>query len=68
MSDDSYINPGSGAFINLLGIEDPGELATAEATVVAARTRQLDARCFAGSYDVAHLQAIHRHLFGDIYP
>ncbi len=68
MSDDPYLDPESGVLANLLGIADPAALATAEATIVAARTRQLEQRPLPGDYDVAHLQAFHRHLFGDIYP
>ena len=68
MSDDPYLDSESGVLANLLAIADPAALATAEATIVAARTRQLDQRPLPGGYDVAHLQAFHRHLFGDVYP
>jgi cell filamentation protein len=68
LTDDPYLNPESGAIVNLLGISDPAALAVAEATIVAARTRQLETRPLPGDHDVAHLQAFHRHLFGDVYP
>ncbi len=68
MTDDPYLNPESGALVNLLGISDPAALAVAEATIVAARTRQLETRPLPGDYDVAHLQAFQRHLFDDVYP
>ena len=68
MSDDPYLDPESGVLANLLAVADPAALATAEVTIAAARTRQLDQRPLPGDYDVAHLQAFHRHLFGDVYP
>ncbi|MFC5849619.1 Fic/DOC family protein [Deinococcus petrolearius] len=56
---------------NLLGIERAGELAVTEADYAAARTVQLrEGRAPAGTrgnFDLAHLKAIHRHLFGDVY-
>jgi cell filamentation protein len=29
---------------------------------------QLETRPLAGRYDLLHLQAFHRHIFGDVYP
>ncbi|GMA17007.1 Fic/DOC family protein [Deinococcus metallilatus] len=61
----------NGTMKNLLGIESAGELAVAEADYAAARTLQLrEGRAPAGTrgnFDLAHLKAIHRHLFGDVY-
>lgn len=68
MNDDPYVDRSTGVLVNLLGIDDADELTVAEAEIVAARTRQLDERPLPGAYGVAHLQAIHRHLFGDVYP
>jgi len=51
----------------LLGITDPDELKTAEADITGARLVALSQRRIDGRYDLAHLQAFHRFVFGDIY-
>lgn len=68
MTNDPYVDASTGVLVNLLGIEDAHDLAVAEAEIVTARIRQLDDEPLHGDYDVAHLQAFHRHLFGDVYP
>ena len=68
MRDDPYLDPRTGVLRNRLGITDPAELARAEARLAAGREAILfRARLDLGGYDLAHLQAIHRHLFGQIY-
>jgi len=52
---------------NLLGISDQAALDRAEADIVSARLVELANRPISGNFDVPHLQAIHRHLFLDIY-
>ncbi len=68
MNDDPYVDPDSGVLLNRLGLRDPHELILAEADIVTARLFQLQLRPLPGAYDVAHLQAFHRHMFGDVYP
>lgn len=68
MNHDPYVDASTGVLVNLLGIGDADDLAVAEAEIVTARIRQLDDARLPGDYDVAHLQAFHRQLFGDIYP
>ncbi len=68
MTDDPYVDPETGALVNLLGLTDAEGLATSEAQYVALGLHELDQRPLPGAYDVAHLQAFHRHLFGDVYP
>lgn len=67
MSDDPYVDPDTGVLINLLGLTDADELSVVETDIVIARIHQLRSRRIPGVYDVAHLQAFHRHLFGDVY-
>jgi cell filamentation protein len=67
-ADDPYVDPRSGVLRNRLGIADPVGLARAEARLAAGREATLFRdRLDLGRYDLAHLQALHRHLFGQIY-
>ncbi|MCX7381319.1 MAG: Fic family protein [Alphaproteobacteria bacterium] len=64
MSDDPYVYPGTTILKNALGITDPDELDLMERRLVRVR---LDEGVPGGEFDLAHLRAIHRHLFRDIY-
>lgn len=68
MSGDPYIDPDTGVLRNLLGISDPTALAYAEAEITALRLASLAERPLPGDYDLDHLRAFHRFIFGDIYP
>ncbi len=57
-----------GVLINKLNIHDAIRLQAAEAFLTAIRITELDTRPLPGQFDLAHLQAIHRHIFQDIYP
>ncbi|MFC1407146.1 MULTISPECIES: Fic family protein [Streptacidiphilus] len=65
---DPYLDPESGILRNSLGITDGKELAAAEADITSARLTRLLERPIAGTWDLAHLQALHREVFGSIYP
>ncbi len=65
--DDPYLDPASGVLKNRLGITDAATLEQAEAALVATRSYELSQTPLKGRFDLAHLQAIHRHLFGDVY-
>ena len=68
MPTDPYVDPRTGVLRNLLGISDAKELATAEARLAAAAERVLFAEGLVlGDFDVDHLRALHRHLFGEVY-
>lgn len=67
MSWDPYLDLDSGVLRNRLKITDRDELARAEADYTAVRMAQLHRRALPGSFDLAHLQAYHRHIFGDVY-
>jgi cell filamentation protein len=62
--DDPYVYPGGDTLRNKLGIRDPAELDELERQVATQRARQ---GVPPGNFDLAHLRAIHRHLFQDIY-
>jgi cell filamentation protein len=64
---DHYLDPDTGILKNKLGIRDAATLETAEADYVAARSYELAQTPLPGSFDLARLQALHRHLFGDVY-
>jgi cell filamentation protein len=63
-SDDPYVYSGTRTLRNHLGITDPLVLYRVERKFVAERISEGVPR---GAFDLAHLQAIHRHLFQDIY-
>ncbi len=67
MSLDPYLDLASGVLRNRLGITDPDELAGVEATLTASRIYDLSRTPLPGDYDLAHLQAFHRTVFGDVY-
>jgi cell filamentation protein len=64
---DEDLDPGSGVLKNRFGITDAATLESTEADLVASRSRELILKPLSGKFDLLHLQAIHRYLFGDIY-
>jgi cell filamentation protein len=64
---DPYVIPGSECLQNLLGLTDPNELRTVEARIISIRDVELARTVLPGEYNLAHLQAFHRHLFQDVY-
>lgn len=70
MTDNPYLVPGTATLRNLLAITDPDELARFETNASVARIAQLLAGLQAPRptrWDLEHLQAVHRHIFGDVY-
>ncbi|MFI5527058.1 Fic/DOC family protein [Kitasatospora sp. NPDC051853] len=65
---DPYADPASGVLRNRLGITTPEALAAAEADITAARLTRIAEKPIPGRYDLAHLQAFHREIFGSVYP
>jgi len=59
-----YKYPGTDTLRNKFGIRDSRLLDTVERALVGTRIDELPP---AGNFDLVHLQAIHRHLFQDIY-
>lgn len=67
MSWDLYLDLTTGVLRNRLGITRPAELARAEAELTALRLAELHRAPRPGGYDLAHLRAVHHHLFQDVY-
>lgn len=65
---DPYLIPGTGVFRNKLSISDRDELKHVEAQLTAVELAILEAAPLYGDYNLAHLQAIHRRVFGALYP
>lgn len=63
---DPYADP-SGVLRNRLDIRDPVTLAAAESAAAFQRVIQLELHPIEGQFDLAHLQAIHRHILQDVY-
>jgi cell filamentation protein len=61
---DPYVYPGSGVLRNRLGLTTSEALDVIERQLVTERASE---GAPAGDFDLAHLQAIHRHLFQDIF-
>ncbi|HEY0811823.1 MAG TPA: Fic family protein [Pseudonocardia sp.] len=67
MTWDPYLDLASGVLHNRLNITDPAGFRHAEADFTGVRIAQLIREPIPGSYDLAHLQAVHRHIFQDLY-
>jgi cell filamentation protein len=67
VSTDPYVDRESGVLINKLGITDPYKLDQAERDITRVRMAELDRNPIKGNFDLAHLQAIHKHIAGDVY-
>jgi cell filamentation protein len=68
VSADPYVDARTRVLRNRLGITNAQELAAAEARMAAAAERVLFAeRLVLGTFDLDHLRALHRHLFGEVY-
>ena len=63
-TEDPYVYLGTAVLRNRLDITDPDFLDKQERSLVVLRSRRGVPR---GSFDLAHLRAIHHHLFQDIY-
>lgn len=66
-NNDVYIDSETGVLKNKLGIRDEQALEAREADIVFLRSLDIRKNGFSGAFDLAHLKAIHKHLFGDIY-
>lgn len=65
--DDPYLDQAAGVLRNRLDITDAGRLCQAEADMSYLRDQELKQRPLPGRYDLAHLAAFHRRIFGDVY-
>lgn len=67
MPDHKYCYPESDVLRNKLNITDARELFEVEKELTAIRLRELQENPIRGNFDFAHLRAIHRYIFQDIY-
>ncbi|MBX6752545.1 MAG: Fic family protein [Micromonosporaceae bacterium] len=65
---DPYVDPETGVLRNLWGITDPVALKAAEADLTLAVITALATERLPGEYDLEHLRAFHRRIFGRLYP
>ncbi len=63
-----YLDPDTGVLRNLVGARSLEQLHIIEDDLVEARTIELLEKPVQGTYDLAHIQGIHRQLFQDVYP
>lgn len=66
-SSDPYLYRGTAVLRNLRGLIDPEQLELFEARNTHRRIAQLIDEPLSGAFDVAHLKAIHWHIFQDVY-
>jgi len=64
---DPYLIKGTDVLANKLGLTDKAALAESEAGLTAARIQQLAKSPIQGDFDIKHLQAVHKHIFQDVY-
>ena len=67
MPADPYVYPGTDCLRNRAGIRDARTLARLEAEQTSIVIAQLERTRLPGRYDLEHLRAFHRRIFGDIY-
>jgi len=67
MAVDPYVYPGSDVLINKFDCRDGGRLDEIEADFTVLKLASLSVDPLMGAYDIAHLQAMHRHIFEDIF-
>lgn len=65
--DGTYCYPGTDVLKNKLNIRDKDTLSEAERSISLLRMMELEEKPIKGCYDLDHLRAIHRVLFGDIF-
>jgi len=59
--------PGTGVLRNKLGITDPVTLSRAATDATVIRVAELHGTPLRGGFDSTHLQAIHHHIYQDLY-
>lgn len=62
-----YFYPGTHVLCNKLGIQDAVVFREAEREITSLNLAEIKEHPVKGKYDFAHLKAIHKKLFGDIY-
>ncbi|RDB63327.1 cell filamentation protein Fic [Gordonibacter sp. 28C] len=67
-AEDAYLYAGTDVLANRFGIRSREELWEIERALSGARIAEIDISPVPGSFDLDHLCAIHRAIFGDLYP
>jgi len=67
-SSDPYLYPGTDVLRNIPGIRNAEALITFETLNSGARMYELRLQPTGGNFDAAHLKAIHKYIFQDVYP
>jgi len=67
VAEDPYLYPGTSVLKNIPGIRDAEEQRAFEGRATAFRILELQRRPIVGNFDRTHLQAIHKHIFQDVY-
>jgi cell filamentation protein len=67
MTWDPYLDLQSGVLRNRLGVTDIKQLRQVEAELTASRIYDVIRDPIPGAYDLAHLRALHRYVFQDVY-
>lgn len=68
MGADRYVYPGTTVLRNTTRVRDQPALSALEGAVGALALAELAVAALPGGYDLAHLQAFHRFVFGELYP
>lgn len=64
---DGYVYPGTNVLRNRRGLREAEQLERFEAVAAVRRLIELEHRPLHGAFDAAHLRAIHRHIFQDVF-
>lgn len=64
---DPYIDKNTGILKNLVGASTQDALDQKEAEYSNARLAQLEGKPLKGKFDLKHMQALHKHIFQDVY-
>ena len=67
MPEDPYSDPVTGVLYNKLGLGTAAGLEAAEREITHAALILLDESPVPPGYDLPHLRAVHKRIFGDIY-
>lgn len=67
MQDSKYCYPNSNVLINKFDITDCKKIFEIEKRITAIRLSELQDAPIKGNFDFAHLKAIHKHIFQDLY-
>lgn len=65
---DDFFYPGTQTLINKFDLKDANRLAEIERAITLVTTADAKRNPIAGAFDLSHMQAIHKKIFGEVYP